>query len=133
VHLAEVRFRVFPRGLGPLRADPLGTLAEGVEEEFGPKVVLAARFVSGPDRKKAVRLLVDAQERIFDDPGMGRTMRVALRILTGRPALPLDAAGWRRWWAAHGEAVYAALDAEEKREGSGPGAGGSVPEETDTE
>ncbi|MHC4777436.1 MAG: hypothetical protein ACYTFG_02535, partial [Planctomycetota bacterium] len=71
--------RIHPRGLQPMRSAPLETLREGLEEEFAPKVVLAAGFVGDELYGEAVEILIAGQERTFDNPAMGRSLRVALR------------------------------------------------------
>jgi hypothetical protein len=116
IQLEETKFDNYPRGLAPLRQAPLETLKEGVEEEFGPKVFLAAHFLSGPQVREAVTYLAESQEREFDHPAIRRTMRVALRVLTGRKDLPLDSVAWRRWWAEHGAGVLESVAAK-AREG----------------
>jgi len=105
IRLVEARFSVFPRGLGPLRRAPLETLHEAVDEEFWPKAVLAARFIPGIRAREACEFLVTALEGEFDDPGMGRALRVALRVLTGMEEMPLDPEAWKRWWAESGPGV----------------------------
>ncbi|MHC4599246.1 MAG: hypothetical protein ACYS47_09605 [Planctomycetota bacterium] len=105
IRLAEVVMTVYPRGLGPMRAAPFETMKEGVEEEFAPKVVLAAAFIPDERYREAVTLLVEGQERDLDNPAMRRAMRVALRSVTGRTDLPLEGDPWRRWWGKHGQDV----------------------------
>lgn len=111
VVLEPAEIRVFPRGLGPMRRNPLETLREGIEDEFGPKVALAARLLPAEQAREGAEILVREHERSFDEPAMRRTLRAALKALTGREDMPLDAAAWRRWWAEKGAAVLSALEA----------------------
>lgn len=107
VLLDETSVRVFPRGLGPLRAAPLETMQEGIAEEFGPKTFLAAWFIQDSKRASAVDILVESQGGDFNDPVMPRILRAALRIVTGRSDMPLENGAWRTWWARNGQEVRA--------------------------
>jgi hypothetical protein len=131
VWFEETVVRVYPRGLAPMRRAPLETLKEGVEEEFGPKVVLAASLVPEDRRREAGEYLVAEQDREFDRAAMPRVLRTALRVLSGRPDIPVESAAWGRWWPLHGRGVLEGLKAGKTDPGAPPEAPAENPGEED--
>jgi hypothetical protein len=100
VNLAHCSVTVYPRGSGPTRENPLEALAEGIEEGYGPKVFIAARFLRKESALEGIALLERSLDAPFADPAMARTFRASIREIAGDPSAPLDPDGFNRWRAS---------------------------------
>ena len=101
--IASERQEIYPRGVEPIRSQPLRTLraalARGDRAHFA-HAYLAARFMPEEDRGAAMAALIDRVR--LGEADQARAAMACLRLLAGEAEGGVDREGWLRWWEARG-------------------------------
>jgi hypothetical protein len=99
IPVAEHATTVYPRGIGPIREQPLRTLRNAVElgdPDHFPHQYLAARFMPSADREAALGLLMPVI-RLGNDE-QARVAMACARSLSGVDLPVVERAAWLEWW-----------------------------------